>query len=112
MELTGISKLNKLKKKNRGNNILCKEIDELILVIENSNWKIPLDVKNDRIDAECVHSEGFYFFDIEHHRTMILLEFIGNEASIVWVGSHDKYMREFKNNKDTIAEWLKSRGFI
>lgn len=65
-----------------------------------------------RPDADCVHSKGFYFFDISIHRTMILIEFEAGVASIVWCGSHDEYELTFKNNKSTIQKWLRSREWI
>jgi len=65
-----------------------------------------------RPDADCVHNDGFYFFDISIHRTMILIEFDKNEASVAWVGSHSEYDRTFKNNKKTIRNWLKSNDWI
>lgn len=44
---------------------------------------------------------------------MILIEFGEDcEATIVWCGTHDEYEATFKNNKDTIAKWLKSKGYI
>ena len=110
MDLTGLSKLQKLKRKNKSNKKLCAEIDQLIEVIENASWTTPLEVKNDRPDADCVHADGFYFFDIHIHRTMVLLEFTENEASIIWVGSHDNYETTFKNKKNVIEKWLRSRN--
>lgn len=72
MKLFRIHKLNKLKNKNRGNTKLVKAIDKLISDIENANWTKQTDIKNIRPDADCVHSDGFYFFDINVHRTMII----------------------------------------
>lgn len=103
----------KLKAKNKGNKALANEIDNLISAIQNNNWNNEIDVKASRSDADCVHNDGFYFFDIEIHRTMILLEFgVDKEATIIWTGSHSDYERIFKNNKATIAKWLKSRKYI
>lgn len=65
-----------------------------------------------RPDADCVHNDGFYFFNISIHRTMILIEFNDSEASVAWVGSHQEYDRTFKNNKRTIRNWLKSNDWI
>ncbi len=112
MDLIRKDKLQKLKKKKRSNKKLCQKIDQLIDDIENALWSNPEDVKNDRPDADCVHTDGFYFFDIEIHRTMVLLEFSDDEATVVWVGSHDNYETTFKNNKDVIEKWLRSRGYI
>ncbi|HKK58322.1 MAG TPA: type II toxin-antitoxin system HigB family toxin, partial [Salinivirga sp.] len=64
MELLRKNRLVKLKRKNRGNNKLIDEIDKLISDIENANWSKPTEIKETRPDADCVHSDGFYFFDI------------------------------------------------
>jgi len=40
-----------------------------------------------RPDTAFVHSDGFHFFNINIHRTMILIEFDDDEASVVWVGT-------------------------
>ncbi len=112
MRLINKKALEKLKRKKRGNVSLVKEIDQLIEDFETHNWQSPDEIKKDRKDADCVHSEGFYFFNIEIHRTMILIEFEDNEASVVWVGDHQEYDRVFKNNKSAIANWLKSKDLI
>ncbi|MBI6119632.1 type II toxin-antitoxin system HigB family toxin [Salegentibacter maritimus] len=112
MRLINRKALEKLKRKKRGNASLAKEIDLLIEDFETHNWQSQEELKQDRKDADCVHSEGFYFFNIEIHRTMILIEFEDNEASVIWVGSHQEYERIFKNNKSAIANWLKSKDLI
>jgi mRNA interferase HigB len=113
VNLVNRKKLEKLKKKNRGNRQLISSIDELIEEIENSKWSTPLELLNGRSDADCVHSDGFYFFDINIHRTMILIEFEEDgEATVVWAGSHDEYETVFKNNRNTIRKWLLNNGWI
>lgn len=113
MRLIGKNRLTKLKVKNLGNKSLCTAIDVLISDIENNNWKNEAELKIIRNDADCVHNDGFYFFDIAIHRTMILLEFDEDgEATIIWTGDHQDYERTFKNNKKTIEKWLKSRKHI
>lgn len=57
-----------------------------------------------RPDADKVHSSGFFFFNLAEHRTMILIEFINSEATILWCGNHKTYESTFKNNKHTIRE--------
>ncbi|WP_396185801.1 type II toxin-antitoxin system HigB family toxin [Flavobacterium sp.] len=113
MRLIGKNKLEKLKAKNGGNTVLCSEVDKLISDIENNDWKNQSEVKASRKDADCVHSDGFYFFNISVHRTMILLE-LGDdgEATVVWTGTHQEYESTFKNNKSTIKKWLKSKNHI
>jgi mRNA-degrading endonuclease HigB of HigAB toxin-antitoxin module len=86
----------KIKTKNRGNTKLIKAIDKLISDIENANWTKQTDIKETRFDADCVHSDGFYFFDINIHRTMILIVFEDNEATVIWTGSHDEYDKTFQ----------------
>lgn len=126
MRILGIRYIKKLKKKNKGNLKLTKAIDELIGELQNAKWKNKQEVlaeMNNR--ADCVHNDGFYFFDINIHRTMVLIEYCEPEinkdgeetisegiAEILWVGSHNEYIRIFKNNKNSINVWLKSRGLI
>jgi hypothetical protein len=119
VRIIGLRHLTKLKKKNIGNIKLVKAIDKLITDIKKSP-------KGDefleiREDADCIHNEGFYFFDINIHRTMILIEYVEIEednedekdtANILWVGSHDDYERTFQNNKNTINKWLKNKNHI
>jgi mRNA-degrading endonuclease HigB of HigAB toxin-antitoxin module len=112
LELISKHKLAKLKKKNRGNIKLIKAIDKLISDIENANWTKQTDIKETRLDADCVHSDGFYFFDINIHRTMILIVFEDNEATVIWTGSHDEYAKTFKGNKTTIEKWLRVQKLI
>lgn len=64
LELLKKHKLLKLKQKNKGNTSLINAIDKLIYDIESAEWSNKTDVVKIRPDADCVHSEGFYFFDI------------------------------------------------
>lgn len=113
MRLINKSLLERLKRKNRGNSKLSKAIDKLILDIEQNEWDSQLDMKNVRPDADCVHSEGFYFFNLNIHRTMIMIEFDENKrARIVWAGSHEEYDKTFKNNKNSIKKWLRDNNWI
>lgn len=112
MELIRKNKLAKLKKKNRGNSKLISAIDKLISDIENANWTNKTDVKSVRPDADCVHSDGIYFFNINIHRTMILVVFEDEEAIVLWAGSHDNYDKTFKGNKTTIEKWLRNQQWI
>jgi mRNA interferase HigB len=105
-------KLTKLKNKNRGNLKLTKAIDKLISDINDAKWKKQTDIKKTRPDADCVHSDGFYFFDLNVHRTMILIVFEDNEATVIWTGSHDEYDKTFKGNKTTIEKWLRIKRLI
>lgn len=112
MRLTNKKILVKLKRKNRGNVPLTKEIDKLIKDIEDNDWKDQTQLNKSRADADNVHSEGFYFFNINIHRTMILIEFEDSEATVVWAGTHQEYEATFKNNRSTIKKWLKSNDWI
>ncbi len=96
MRLTNKKILEKLKRKNRGNIPLTKAIDQLIKDINDNNWKNQTELNKTRKDADNVHSDGFYFFNINIHRTMILIEFDDNEATAVWVGIHQEYETTFK----------------
>lgn len=112
MKLYGIRILEKLKRKNRGNAPLKNAIDELIKTIEKENWKNPNELAKSRSDADCVHSEGFYFFNIKIHRTMILIEFEDDKATVIWAGSHKDYEKTFKNNRNVIEKWLRAHSWI
>lgn len=112
MRLVNKKVLEKLKRKNRGNQSLSKAIDKLIKDINENNWKDQNELNKIRPDADNVHSDGFYFFNINIHRTMILIEFEDCEATVVWAGSHQEYELIFKNNKNTIKKWLKSNDWI
>ena len=112
LKLLQIHKLTKLKNKNRGNGKLIKAIDKLISDIEIAEWSKQTDINNSRPDADCVHSDGFYFFDINVHRTMILVVFEDNEATVIWAGSHNDYDKTFKGNKTTIEKWLRIKKLI
>ncbi|NHE59328.1 MULTISPECIES: type II toxin-antitoxin system HigB family toxin [Cyclobacterium] len=105
--------LGKLIRKNRGNSKLVKAVQQLISEIENSNWETPLDLTAKRPDADCVYGGEFYFFNINIHRTLIMIEFEENgEATIVWAGSHDDYELTFKNNRNVIKKWLRDNNWI
>jgi mRNA interferase HigB len=112
MEITERKKLEKLKKNNLGNKLLIKAIDDLLDELEEKNWKNQNELKKDRPDADNVHSDGFYFFNINIHRVMILIEFEEGEVTIVWCGTHDEYETNFGNNKNTITKWLRKNNWI
>jgi len=113
MEIIAKAKLEKLKRKNRGNTALSAAIDTLIEDLEQTSCLTFEQLKQLRPDADLVHNDGFCFFDIHVHRTMILIEFDDTgEATIVWCGSHDEYELTFKNNKNTIRKWLEKQGWI
>ncbi len=113
MKFVSKKPLLKLKAKNKGNSALCDAIDQLIADVESSNWKNKEEVKASRPDADQVHNDGYYFFNINVHRTLILIELgAGGVADVVWAGNHDAYERTFKNDKVVIAKWLKERDLI
>ena len=112
MEILRKDRLLRHKIKNKGNTKLTKAINFLMVDIEKANWRTKIEIIADRPDADCVHSEGFYFFNINIHRTMILIVFEENEATIIWTGSHDDYDLTFKGNKRTIENWLRKQGLI
>ncbi len=112
MKIFNRDKLVKLKRKNRGNSKLVSAIDKLVFDLENAEWDTKTDIKQARPDADCIHSDGFYFFNINIHRTMILVVFEPGEAVVVWAGSHDEYDETFKGNKKTIERWLRNQQLI
>jgi mRNA-degrading endonuclease HigB of HigAB toxin-antitoxin module len=96
-----------------GNTLLIQAIDQLVDDLENKDCSNQQQLKNIRPDADLVHNDGFYIFNIQVHRVMILIEFeYDGEATIVWCGSHDEYETTFKNNKSTIKKWLNNQGLI
>ncbi len=112
MRVLGKKIIVKVKHKNIGNKKLCTEIDRLITDLETFDPKNQ-DITEIRNDADCVHSDGFYFFDIHIHRTLVLIEFDDEgEATIVWAGTHKEYEITFKNNKATIEKWLRKNNHI
>lgn len=112
MRVIGKKTILKLKKKNIGNTKLCDEVDKLIEDLEKFDPKQSV-LTEIRKDADCVHSDGFYFFDINIHRTLILVELDDDgEATIIWTGTHQEYVRVFKNNKSTIEKWLRDKNYI
>jgi mRNA-degrading endonuclease HigB of HigAB toxin-antitoxin module len=105
--------LQKLRNKNLGNIKLVKAIDKLVFDIENTNFNTPQELIDIRPDADCVYGGEFYFFNINVHRTMILIEFEDDgEVTIVWAGNHDDYEKIFKNNRNVIKKWLKDNSWI
>ncbi|OQY03060.1 MAG: addiction module toxin RelE [Bacteroidetes bacterium 4572_117] len=113
MNIANKNILAKLIRKNQGNIRLLKAVKQLIKEIEESSWSTPHELVEKRPDADCVSSGGFYFFNINIHRTLILIEFEENsEATIVWAGSHDSYELIFKNNRNVIRKWLKDNNWI
>lgn len=112
MRVLGKKIILKVKKKNIGNKKLCDEIDKLIEDLENFKPEEQT-LKEIRDDADCVHSDGFYFFDINIHRTLVMVELDEEgEATIVWAGTHQEYESTFKNNKKTIEKWLRNNNYI
>ncbi|MEX1193042.1 MAG: type II toxin-antitoxin system HigB family toxin [Brumimicrobium sp.] len=76
MKIIGIRHIQKLKKKNKGNLKLIKALDHLIDELKKAQWKSKQEVlaaMNNQ--ADFVHNDGFYFFDINIYRTMILIEY-------------------------------------
>lgn len=87
-------RLIKYQRKNRGNTKLINEIEQLLKDLENSSWKTPEELKNIRIDADCVHSDSFYFFNIANHRTMIFIMFNENRSPNAFGLEITKIMRK------------------
>ncbi|UII26872.1 type II toxin-antitoxin system HigB family toxin [Fulvivirga maritima] len=85
----------------------------MISNIEEGDWKTPHDLITNRSDADCVYGGEFYFFNINIHRTLIMIEFEENgEATIVLAGSYDDYELTFKNNRNVIKKWLRDNSWI
>jgi hypothetical protein len=113
MRLLGLQILKKLKRKQLGNVRLMKAIDQLIHDLESNEFESFEALKHVRNDADWVHPDGFCFFNLHVHRTMVLIELgVEGEATVVWAGSHDDYESTFKNNRDTIEKWLRNNEWI
>ena len=112
MRLANQKLLIKHLRKNKGNKHLEAAIRKLVKDFEANEWKSPKKLLESRNDADRVHPDGFYFFNLGDHRTMILIEFSDNESTVVWCGDHDSYVSTFKNNKNTVRKWLKSKNWI
>ncbi|MCW3804932.1 type II toxin-antitoxin system HigB family toxin [Plebeiibacterium marinum] len=113
LEIVNKNILIKLIRKNKGNTKLVKAILQLIDDIEENAWETPLALIASRPDADCIYGGEFYFFNINIHRTMIMIEFEEDgEATIVWAGNHHEYDQTFKNNKNVIKKWLKDNSWI
>lgn len=113
MNITNKWILQKLRKKNIGNVKLRKAIDKLLDDLANMEVTSPNELISKRPDADCVYGGSHYFFNINIHRTMILIEFEPeNEATIIWAGSHDEYELTFKNNRNVIKKWLIDNRWI
>lgn len=83
MEIVGKKILEKLKRKNKRNISLIASINILIRTLEEHKFTNQSDVLKIRPDADCVHSDGFYFFNINIHRTLLLIEFDENGAATI-----------------------------
>ena len=112
MRIIGRKIILKLQKKNIGNRKLSFEIDKLLLELENFHPKDG-SISEIRPDADLVHNDGIYFFNINIHRTLILIEIDDDgEATILWAGTHQEYEKTFKNNKSTVEKWLRKFNYI
>lgn len=78
MKIVGKKILEKLKRKNKGNSLLISSIETLIKDLEETTFKNQTEILEKRKDADCVHNDGFYFFNINIHRTLVLIEFEEN----------------------------------
>ena len=77
--------------KNRGNKSLVKAIDKLIADFETNSINSVEELLHIRSDADKIHSNNFFFFNLKDHRTMILVVFEEDESEVLWCGNHDKY---------------------
>ncbi len=91
---------------------MSTSIDKLIEDFETNDIVSQKDLLNIRSDADKVHPDGYFFFNLKNDRTMVLVSFEEDESTILWCGNHDKYESTFKNNKNTIRKWLRKKRFI
>lgn len=112
MHIVNKHMLIKYKAKNLSNNRLIREIGILIDELENKQIMSSRDLIRIRKDADRIHSADIYFLNLYVHRVMVKMEFDDGWAIILWIGSHEKYVATFKNNKDTIEKWLKANKIL
>lgn len=112
MYIEGKRKLTQLKQKNLGNRRLIEAVDELIEDLEDGSITTIAELIKVRKDADRVHSQGFYFFDLYIHRALVLIQLVEDKATIVWTGTHQEYSRTFKNNANTIEKWLRTKKLL
>lgn len=106
------TKLTELKRKNLGNKRLIQAVNQLIEDLEDGSITTIDELIKIRKDADRVHSQGFYFFDLHIHRTLVLIQLIEGNATIVWAGTHQEYSKTFKNNTNTIEKWLRKKALL
>lgn len=106
------TKLIQLKRKNLGNKRLVQAVDQLIEDLEQGAITNIRELIRIRKDADRVHSQGFYFFDLHIHRTLVLIQLVADRATIVWTGTHQEYLKTFKNNPNTIEKWLRAKNML
>jgi hypothetical protein len=104
--------LEKLIAKNLGNKRLAHAVDQLIADLESASTDRIEELIKARKDADRVHSKGFYFFNLHIHRTLIFIQLVENQATIVWAGTHEEYIKTFKNNTNSIEKWLKAKDLL
>lgn len=104
--------LEKLLTKNQGNKRLERAVYQLIADLEQKSFATRDELLRVRKDADRVHGNEFYFFDLHVHRTLVFIQFREDHATIMWVGTHEEYVRTFKNNTNTIEKWLRERDLL
>jgi mRNA-degrading endonuclease HigB of HigAB toxin-antitoxin module len=86
-------------------------VDEFIQKVLAADWKNDADVRAAFPDADRIFG-GVYVFNLTRSdRTLTMVYFKAGEVDIVWVGDHQAYDRELKNNRDTIKKVLKKKGY-
>ncbi|MBO9614076.1 MAG: type II toxin-antitoxin system HigB family toxin [Dyadobacter sp.] len=108
MHIEGKRKLTQLKKKNLGNKRLIQAVDQLIDDLGGDAITSVDELLKIRKDADRVHSKGLYFFNLHVHRTLIFIHIGRNRAEVLWAGTHEEYVRTFKNNTNTIEKWFRA----
>lgn len=98
--------------KHRGNRRLTDAIDKLIRDLEALEPDTYENLLKDRKDMDQVHSDGFFFFNVENDRVLLMIQLQEQYVTIIWIGTHPDYERIFKNNKATIEKWLRSENHI
>ena len=106
MELIDLKILNKHLSKNKGNLRLRRDVDKLKILLRDNNFNSYQELKKVRKDADNVHEEVAFFFNIHSHRILVQIDFEHYKAIILWVRNHNRYDRFFSGGKRAIKKLL------
>jgi mRNA-degrading endonuclease HigB of HigAB toxin-antitoxin module len=106
-----INGLNVLLKFAKNNATLRKSLDEFVRKVQAVQWTNDADVKATFQDADRIFGNAYVLNLTKSDRTLTVLYFKAGELDIVWVGDHQAYDRDLKNNPNTIKKLLRKKGY-